>query len=864
MAIAPTAPIGLSPSADGPVLRSSADLVWRAPLVPAALALTAGIVADRYLSIPERDYLFAAVAALAAWAICRLGRHNGLALVYLLLAVVAFGGFYHYWRHDFLQPDDISTHAAEDPRLVRVRGVVAEEPVVARRKPRSALQQLPRPETSRAVLRVTHLRQPDDWISVSGRVRLVVEGKLTSIHVGDEVEIAGWLRRPEPPMNPGEADYEASLRDRGIRAVLSAGQAVTLRARGWPWSPIGWLMVIRGWGQRVLQASLPADEAGVAAALLLGECSELTGPRAECYLRTGLIHVLAISGQHLVVLAWFLWMALRVLGMRRRRVALLVALFLLGYALLTGGRPSALRAAVTVSVICGGILLRRPVQPANTFALAWIVVALLNPGDLFTAGCQLSFISVAVLCWVASRWLRLDADFALGMPWRLDSWLRPARDPLERLLEETRPAWQRHLRAGARLILEGYLVNLLIWLSIGPLLAARLHLASPIALLIGPPVVCCASVALIAGFLLLLAAAVCWPLVPVFAGVTRWSLAACNGLVDLGDRLPGAYRYVPDLPEWWLWVFYLALLAVLWIEPLRRRWPWAALAGLAWLCIGLWGAAVRPSSPELRCTFLAVGHGSCIVIETPDGRVLLYDAGAMAGPDVTRRTIAPYLWHRGIGRIDELFLSHADLDHFNGLPALLDRFPVGRVTCTPTFANKRTAGVRLVLKELYRRDIPLRVVKAGDSLAAGGVELDVLHPPAVGPEGNENSRSLVLLVRHAGHSILLTGDLEGNGLRRVVDRLPRTDVDVLMAPHHGSGRADPAALAEWARPEVVVSCQGPPPWPSVASRIYRESGALFLGTWPDGAVTVRSSAGELAVETYRTGLQIIVRSDQGP
>src|SRR6202041_2214579 len=105
----------------------------------------------------------------------------------------------------------------------------------------------------------------------------------------------------------------------------------------------------------------------------------------------------------------------------------------------------------------------------------------------------------------------------------------------------------------------------------------------------------------------------------------------------------------------------------------------------------------------------------------PDGRTFLYDAGALGGPDVTARQIAPFLWHRGIRRLDEVFLSHADLDHFNGIPALLDRFAVGQVTCTPTFADKTTAGVRLTLETLDQHGVPLRVVRAGDRLSAGGL-----------------------------------------------------------------------------------------------------------------------------------------------
>lgn len=212
--------------------------------------------------------------------------------------------------------------------------------------------------------------------------------------------------------------------------------------------------------------------------------------------------------------------------------------------------------------------------------------------------------------------------------------------------------------------------------------------------------------------------------------------------------------------------------------PLRRRWRWGVAGGLGWLCVGLVGCNARLPADELCCTFLAVGHGGCTVLETPDGRTLLYDAGALGGPDVTRRQVAPFLWSRGIRRLDEVFLSHADLDHFNGIPQLLDRFAVGQVTWTPTFVDKRTPGVAYVVSELTRRGVAVRTATAGDVLTAGPVTLEVLHPPAEGVPGNENARSLVLAVRHAGHTVLLTGDLEGEGMRRVLS-LPPTRCQVL-------------------------------------------------------------------------------------
>ncbi|HEY7422657.1 MAG TPA: ComEC/Rec2 family competence protein [Gemmataceae bacterium] len=819
--------------------------IWRAPLVPAALALTAGIVLDRHISLPMPISLIVAALGLVAWLCTRGGPHAGLPLVYLALAGAAFGAAYHHYRRDVYATDDIFHYAKDEPAPVQLRGFLDEEPVRHRAPANDPLCSLTRSGETVAVLRAGEIRRGDNWMSVSGRVRVIGVEDWPELHCGDAVEVVGQLVRAAPPGNPGEFDYAGFLRDQSIRTVLMARktpQAVTRLERGWTKSFKGWLAVIRGRGQRILHEALPPHLEGLASALLLGEDAFMTRAEWDKYIRTGVLHVLAISGQHLVILAGFLWFALSRLSVRQRQAAWMVALVLLGYALLTGGRPPALRSAVAVCALCGALILRRRVLPANLFALSWLAVTLLNPTDLFTAGCLLSFLSVAVLYW-GGRFL-----------------FKREEDPLAQLAEESRPAWQRGLRRLGRRVFESYAVTLLIWLTIAPLAASRYQMVSPIGLVLGPPLVVLTTVALFAGFLLLLAGILCPPLMGLLAPIVHYSLSSCEVLVNGGDHLPYAYFYIGSIPDWWLWVFYGALLAVLTQEQLRQRWRWAGVAGLGWLCAGLAIGAARLPNDELRCTFLAVGHGGCTVLETSDGRALLYDAGSLAGPDVTRRQIAPFLWHRGIRRIDEVILSHADLDHFNGLRDLIDhRFAVGQVTCTPTFADKTTPGVQFTLNILRERGIPLRIVRAGDQLTAGDVALEVLHPPAVGPAGNENARSLVLKVRHAGHSILLTGDLEGEGLRRMLDELPAQPVDVLMAPHHGSHLTNTVKLARWAQPRVVVSCQGRPgPSREVRER-YRLIGAHLLDTHRHGAVTIRSHVSGLVVETFRTQERFALR-----
>lgn len=812
-----------------------ADSIWRAPLVPLALAATAGIVADRFGIISFPVSLIAVVAFLAAWAINQADRHPGLPLAYLLGAVAAFGAAYHHWHRDFYSANDIGSFAGPEPRPAHLRGVILQEPTIVWQALDDPLRSMPRSDPTVGVLRVSHYRTEEQWLPANGRARLIVEGHLQGVHVGDEVEVVGRLATPSGPANPGEPDEAALLRDQRIRAVVlvrKTTDGVTRLSEGWTSSFAGWLAVLRAWGQRRLAESLSPETSGLAMALLLGEGSTLTHNDWDKYKRTGVVHVLIIAGYHLVILAGFLWFGLRLLGIRRRRGAILIAVFIVGYALLTGGRAPVMRSMITVCAACGALVLSRPVLAANSFALAWLVVAALNPGDLYTAGCELSFLTVALLYWGAGRWFES----------------RP--DALARLEEDARPAWQRLLRASARRIAAAYAITLVLWLAASPLVAFHYHTVSPIGIVLLPPLMLVVSIALIAGFLLLLSAALVPFLVPLFAWLTETCLAACDRTVTFCDGLPGSHWYVGAIPPWWLWVFYVGLLAAIMLQPLRSRWRWGVTAGLGWLCVGLVSGSA-PARGEFRCTFLAVGHGGCTVLQTPDGRALLYDVGTMTGPEVTSRHIAPFLWHQGIRRLDEVLLSHADLDHFNGLPALLDRFAVGQISTTPSFADRNTPGVRHVLESIERYRVPLRIVRAGDRLTAGEVDMEVLHPPAFGPEGKENHRSLVLRIRYRGRSILLTGDLEGPGLAQVLE-LPPEPVDVLMAPHHGSKTSNIPGLAEWAKPRVVVSCEGPPRGPKRPAEPYSPRQARFFGTWPHGAVTVRAEGDQFVVETFRT------------
>lgn len=838
-----------SPSSVTPVPAAPAWKEFaRSPLVPVALTVSAGLIVDRYLEAPLAGELLVSALAIIAWLASRWKKSEASA-IWLWIAAGALAAAHHHIHRNNFAPDDIGTFTDARLAVVRVRGTLDEEPARFRPPRPDPLRTVQKSETTITVLAVTAIETPEGWKPASGRARLSVEGRLDDLHHGDAIETSGRLSAPHAPSNPGEMDYRSHQLDQRITAELrtkrSADGIVRLE-EGWRGSVFGWLAATRSWGARSLQNTLPGDEAGLAAALLLGDGTALDRDEWDAFVRTGVVHVLAISGQHLVVLAGFVWLVLRALGTRRRHGAWVVIAVMIFYALLTGWKPSAVRATVMVCVLCGGIVLRRPVILANAFAFAWLVVVFFNPTDSFTAGCQLSFISVFVLVWDLGQWLAP----------------RPLT-PLEALVEESRTLGEKILRKTMRILVGAFAISLVLGIANAPLILAWQNIVSPAGVVLGPPLVMLTSIALIAGFLLLLVAPfgswLAWP----FAFVVHGSLAGCEWLVHQAERIPAGWIYAPGPAIWWLVGFYLLVAGIVLLAGRDRR---RCLVGLfLWVIFGLLLGIERPRSDEMRVAFLAVGHGGCVVIETPDGRVLLYDTGTASGPDVVRRVVAPYLWSRGISRIDELFLSHADLDHFNGVPELLKRFPVGQVTLTPSFAEKPSSGVSVALEALDRHGVSQRIAKVGDRFAAGEVSIEVLHPPVNGPAGNENARSLVLLVRHGEHLFLLTGDLEGAGQEEALKQ-PIPPIDVMLAPHHGAvganarkepdGRFTPGRMAAWAKPRLVVSCQEPRESAHLAAAY--SPGAVW-DTASSGAVIVRSHSTGLVAESFRTGEVRVVR-----
>jgi competence protein ComEC len=834
-----------------------APSVTIAPLVPLLLALAAGIVIDRSLDPCETGTWI--TLALASITVSCLGlRREPASSLGLFTAVLALGGAWnHFWWND-RPPDDLSWSVAETPRPAWVRGVVSE--TLGVRASAGYGPGEPDRVLTRMVVSISRISGGSDWQRASGQAMLTVTGDRTDVHAGQPVEAAGQLARVAGPLNPGEFDYRAFLRSRGIhlRLTVDSPAGLSVDPGGDQWRLTRWLEEVRASCRARLAAHLDSRTAPLASALILGQREDIDPEINDAFARTGTTHLLAISGLQLQALAVFLGLLLRIVQVPRRPAYAAVAVVTIGYSLLVGLAPSVVRSAVMTLTFCLAAIVSRPTRPANTLAMAGLLTLAWNPFFLFDVGCQLSFLAIAALIWLVPpgrQVLRAVLD-SIGRA------VRSTPPAIAALRQRFAPGWRRMIgRLGAHVGL-GILASAVVWLAALPLVALRFHLVSPIGILLNIPLIPLTSIALLLGASGLGLGLVWEPLgaLPIWAADVLLQLTEV--IVRWGVRQPWGHRFVAGPSPGSVIVFYglLAVAAVATWAAGRRStktrltgWPivlWFLVAASmipGWLLQGLGTTAA------IEGDLLAVGHGLAVSLRLEDGHTILYDCGRMGDSRVGRRIIAPALWSRGITRLDEVYLSHADQDHYNALPDLLDRFRIGEVIIPPGFVSPENPGTALLLDLLRTRGVRLRTIAAPATWTHGSTRFTVLHPPAGWhPETPDNARSLVLDVEHGGRHLLLTGDLDQLGIIELIAR-PRIDppVELMLAPHHGGRSANPAALYAWARPQaVVVSQRMPAPGTNDALTALERSGIPLLRTWQRGAVHFRWQSDEIAREGF--------------
>jgi len=812
------------------------------PLFWIAVTFIAGGVLSDLTAFPLGAWLASAAVAGAACAglLLRL-KADQLHAPFLFLLFLLLGGLHHEAQN--LVPSTHIVGVAPDTgrNLAQVEGVVRSRPRIR--------EWGARPGSSGGsddsfILTQFAIESAVLWSTgreghrFDGKIQVGVTGELPEIRLGDRVRCLGWLSRPGLPSNPGEFNFRHFLARRGILAQLRVGQAANVQvlSRGHGAGVRSMLSRLNRACEKLLFRSLAHREAALLDGLLLGNRDQIRPEHEEDFTATGTRHILAISGLHVGLITSGV-LGILLLAQTPIRIANPAAVFFaFFYAFFSGGNTPSVRAAVMISVFLIAPLFRRKSDSLNLLGLSALLIVGFDANQVFSAGFQLSYCAVLGILLLTDQFHQLFRRKSLT-----DLLIEPQQRDLVR----------RWLRNYAVLSL---CVTAAAWLGTLGLAAYYFNRVTPLAVFANLFVCPLVFLILLAGVISL---AVSW-VIPVLGGAGLW-LTGClawllQEFVHLWAQIPLAHVYVASPSLLSIALYYTFLLAVacrgvLRLDARRLVVVGCVLAGIHAVHLNL---GSEEEQGRMTMTVLDVGHGCAAFLELPDGSNLLYDVGAWGHGDIVRRTIAPFLWQKGLKRVDRIVVSHLDYDHYSGLEGVLQRFPVDNLILTPACAL-RPDGRALIRKAKGYGSVVSFAADGNCLLEGEGWKLEVLHPPSDTGEAlflSDNDGSLVLKATLGKISFLLCGDIEEEGIERLSENEKRLPADVVLVPHHGGKCGNAGEFVRLVRPRYAIAsawANGPN---SETLAEYRKRGVRMYITGRDGSVTVSTDGGQVLCRTF--------------
>ncbi len=825
---------------------------YHRPIIPLTLAMIAGILLGEI--IPDQR--------LAAWC---LAATCGVCLVFfilrkkspVILPIILFVCLGYLliqpWMAPRLPSEHIRFFATGHKALIT--GVIETVPVAAGFR-------------QSFIIQTEALGGESSRKKVTGKLRVSLSGREPLLNVGDRISFIGRIKPIRSFRNPGGFDYNRYMALKGIWASATGqGQSVKVRERS---IPVGLEVVISPVRKSVaslIEEVSPGDTGDILKALLLGDKASVSDSLREDFQRTGIGHLLAISGLHVGLTATVVFFIFSrgfgfLPGLLRRawtkKSAVVPALLAVWYyGLLAGMSPSTQRAVIMVTVFLATFFLERPQDTLNSVAVAALTILIVQPPSLFAVSFQLSFAAVVTI--------------VLGLS------LISGRDRLS-----SEGVWRTLLRR----ITAALSVSLAAILGTLPLVLYYFNETSLVGILsnlVFIPII---------GFGVVPLGLFSIFVYPLNASLAAWGLKLCGiilskvlPLVHLTALLPFASvkTVTPSCIEIILYYCLLAAggcLVHAHISNRRDEIPKRSISrqgGLRFAVVvvaiavagivldSLYWSYQRFWSKQMRVTIVDVGHGSAGVVEMPGGEVLLLDGGGFsdnASFDVGYRIVAPLLWRKKIRTVRTAFLSHPDSDHLNGLIYISRHFHVARILSNNEPAETR--GYATLMSVVREKGIEMPDFnRLPRSWSMGKADVEVLYPfsgfkgkDGTGLSRDRNNNSLVVRITFEGVSFIFPGDIMSAGERELVATSGgRLSSRVLVAPHHGRRSSSTRLFLEAVKPEIIVASTG---WnnrfgaltPDVRDR-YEQLDARILTTAEHGAVTFITEGGRVRVKTER-------------
>lgn len=671
------------------------------------------------------------------------------------------------------------------------------------------------------VKEISFQRELASELSELSNVSCICYIEKADVRIGSVVTLTGTLRAFAQATNPGEFDYRAYC---AVQEIYFSVENAEILERSASYDVIrDALFRIREEGVRILEANLGSKDAGVLAAMLLGERSGLTDADRWLFQQGGISHVLAISGLHISLIGMGIYRILEKMRLPYFVCMTGVICLMVLYGMMTGMSNSAYRAILMFVIKLNARRVGRTYDMLTALAISAVWILIENPRYVFHAGFQLSFGAIIGLGCVA-----------------------PA---LENVFGKTdKKGWIHKLKQSMYGSVSVTMVTL-------PVLLYHYFEYSVYSVVLNLVVLPTVGAVVGSGVLLWLCGSVWRPGGQIFAAICAFILGGYRIGCAILNGLPGAMQIIGRPRGHQIWCYVIGILLLLGLsahkvyreqreEVGKKHGRKYAGAGVLIVFVAVC-CLVVPARSGVRITFLDVGQGDCACIQIHNGHGILIDSGSTSKGNVTEYQLVPFLKSQGIHTLDTVFLSHLDEDHISGVRGLLESgnsgIRIGQIVLS-AYAPRDESWEEFVIAA-ERAGVPVGYIKQGVRYGNEELGITCLYPAEQGINGERNAQSMVLLLEYGDFRALFTGDIDAAGERELLDALPDYfSCDVLKVAHHGSRYSSTEEFLERIQPELaVISCAENSsyghPHEETLERL-REVGSVILTTPEAGAVMV--------------------------
>lgn len=754
-------------------------------------------------------------------------------LIFIILGIISI----QYYLHPPYSASSISNFHNIDPILIE--GVIDKSPIRFVDKTRLII-------SSEKVILLERV------IPVHGYVLIYIKEKNEPVRLGDRLRFWCKLTDPRNFKNPGVFNYERYLAFQRIYTMgfLKSDDVWIKIGEGFK-NPI--LIKIESIRERIrdfLDKESHPQCSGIFKALVLGEQEHVSEEIKEDFITTGIAHLLAISGDHLGIVALLsfsliFWLLKRseflLLSINVKKFAALLTLpCIILYTFIAGAGISVIRATLMVCIFLLSIIFRRERNLLYTLGLSAFIILIFSPSSIFDVSFQLSFLAVLSILYL--------------IPW-IKSSLRN-----DTLVMEGKKLWDKRI---LNYIKISFIVTTVATFGTMPFVLFHFNRISLVGIItnifaipwVGFFIVPISLMASLLSFIY-------YPFATLLIYLNSTITLIFLKVIALFSTIPYASIYTSTPSAFEMIIFYIIFFSIVYVKRnIKIRYICLALIIIFIVDLAYWDVKDL-FKKDLTINFIDVGHGDSILLEFPKGKRMLIDGGGLYDDrfDIGKSVIAPFLWRKKIKSIDILVLTHPDPDHFKGLKFIISQFSIGQFW--DNGLRERSDSFRQIEEAIKTKKIK-RFSKDEESpaISIGGVMISFFNPPRYYKNlkrylsaSEINNSSLVMKLQFKNVSVLFTGDIEKEAELHLINRNYPIRSDILKIPHHGSLSSSSKFFVEGVKPYLAILSVGDYGMkkltnPEVLNR-YIEAGSIILRTDKHGAIEIKTDGERISIHTF--------------